>query len=420
MKRLFFLLTLFFYSLAYSQDLSEDGRQEDPDMDALRKWIREKRLVTVKEIGGDLSLSGEVRFEFQTFNEKLNGIQQRGYGSPTTKPDYEFDIEVNVMIDYNTERSWASIKLEFDNDMGTNSGTTNRLALEKAYFGGRMIDGDTFAFDGELGRRNLSDIFDSKIEFSSLFDGALLKFNKGFESIGNFYVNLGGFLIDDYFKHFGGVGELGMLKIANTGLFFKYSFITWKRHYTKNMVSDTDDREAKNRRYDFGNSQIILGYQGTIYKAKKYLKIYLAGLVNHFANRLPFVNTNTDNKYKYAWYAGISIGRILRAGDWALDMNYQYVMPQAIPSYDVGGIKRGNAQRQGFYTTNVNGTGDLVTDQANAVGNANYKGFQFELLYAISNNLTILQNFEISNNQTKNVGPDLSLKKYEMEFIYAF
>ena len=38
-----------------------------------------------------------------------------------------------------------------------------KIALEKAYFGGRIIDGETFNFDGELGRRNLGDVFESKI-----------------------------------------------------------------------------------------------------------------------------------------------------------------------------------------------------------------------------------------------------------------
>ena len=36
-------------------------KQEEPDMDALKKWIQNKRLVTVEEIGGDLSVSGENR-----------------------------------------------------------------------------------------------------------------------------------------------------------------------------------------------------------------------------------------------------------------------------------------------------------------------------------------------------------------------
>ena len=314
------------------------------------------------------------------------------------------------MLDYRTDRSWAAIRIEFDNDMGVDSGTTNKLALEKAYFGGRMIDGETFNFDGELGRRNLSDVFDSKIEFSSLFDGALLRFNKAFESIGSYYFNLGVFLISDLHNHVGEVAEMGMLDIANTGFFIKYSIINWKKHFSD---------PVRNRRFNFANSQLILGYQGLFTKWNKYTKFYLAGLMNHLAKDLTFSDIVLSKKYRFAFYVGMSYGRILQANDWALDVNFQYVMPQAISDFDVGGISNGNSASIGLYTTNVNGTG-VATTRANAVGFANYKGFSFDLLYAITGNLTLLQSFEISNNQTKSFGSSIDYKRYEMEFIYAF
>ncbi|MBN2479848.1 MAG: hypothetical protein JXA94_06435 [Parachlamydiales bacterium] len=408
--RYIIFLPLIIFSSVFAQDLENEGKQEDPDMQALEKWIRQKRLITLKEIGGDLSLSGEVRVEFQGFNERKNGTEQRGSSSVSQKPDYAFDVEVNLMFDYQTDRTWASVKLEFDNDMGTESGTTNKIALERAYLGGRIVDGETFNLDAELGRRNLNSVFESKIQFSSIFDGGLLKFNKAFESIGNFYVNTGVFLINDLYNHYGEVAELGMLRVGNTGFFLKYSIINWKKSYSDPI---------KNRIYDFLNSQVTLGYQGTVNRFNKYIKIYAAGLINHFANDLKLSDKSYNKKYNLAAYVGVSYGKILQAGDWAVDVNLQYVMPQAIPDFDCGGIKRGNIEKVGLYTQNINGTG-APTSSKTAVGNENYKGFQFEALYAITANLTLLQNFEISNNQTFDVGPSMSYKKYEMEFIYAF
>ena len=367
-------------------------------------------MISIKELGGDLSLSGEVRVEFQGYNEKKNGIRQRGNLNASTRPDYAFDVEVNIMLDYHTERSWSSIRIEFDNDMGITSGTTGDIALEKAYFGGRMIDGETFNFDGELGRRNLSDVYDSKVEFSAIFDGALLRFNKAFEAIGSYYVNLGVFLINDFSNHFGEVLEMGMLRIGNTGFYTKYSFINWKKH-----LSDP----VENRRFNFANSQLQIGYQGAITKWNKYLKVYLAGLMNHLAKNLTFSDRVLNHKYRYAWYVGVSYGRILQANDWAVDVNYQYVMPQAVPGFDSSGIGKGNTQEAGLYTVSLNGTGGAQTS-VNAVGETNFKGFSFDILYAITNNLTLLQSFEVSNNQTKDFGPSMSYKRYEMEFIYAF
>ncbi|NGX56521.1 MAG: hypothetical protein K1060chlam5_00764 [Candidatus Anoxychlamydiales bacterium] len=421
MKKYLYLLAIILYPFySHAQNLSDDGKLEDPDMEALRKWIREKRMITIKELGGDLSLSGEVRVEMQGFNEKKNGIDQRGKNSPTTKPDYALDVEVNIILDYHNDRTWGVVKLEYDNDMGVISGSTGRIALEKGYFGARLIDGETFNLDGEIGRRNLGNVFDSKVQYATLFDGGLLKFNKAWESIGNFYTNVAAFLIDDFYNHYGEIIELGMLHIGNTGFYLKTSFINWKKHYSKSDISDSNEKKAKNLRYDFAISQLILGYQGAIGKDKKYLKVYLGGLVNYFAKRLPFDNTLNNNKYRYAFYVGTSYGRVLKAGDWALDMNFQYVMPQAVPEYDSGGIGLGNATGTGFYTQRTNGTGNLITDRNLAVGRTNYKGFSFEFLYAISNNLTLLQNFQISNKQTNKVGPKMNYKKYEMEFIFAF
>src|SRR5262245_41778360 len=116
-------------------DFADKSDPDAKDMEALQRWLRDKRFVTMKEIGGDLSLSGEVRTEFQATNERANGIQQRDNAKVASPPKamYAWDVEVNLMIDYRTDRTWAAIKLEFDNDMGIRSGTTNRIRLEKAY-----------------------------------------------------------------------------------------------------------------------------------------------------------------------------------------------------------------------------------------------------------------------------------------------
>ena len=157
-----FLTSLFVMSpgLIFSQtpDVDFAEKSETEDMDALRRWLKDKRLVSVKEIGGDLSLSGEVRTEFQMASEKRNGVKQRGHNAATSTPTRVYDVEFNLMLDYRTNRTWASVKLKFDNDMGTQSGTMNKISLDRAYLGGRVIAGDTFTWDIELGRRFLFSI----------------------------------------------------------------------------------------------------------------------------------------------------------------------------------------------------------------------------------------------------------------------
>ena len=206
-----------------------------------REWINTKRQVTVKELGGSLSVSGEVHAEFQTSNERVAGIQQRGAGSFNTIPRHGYDIEAIVLLDYRTDRSWTAIKLKFDNDAGVITGTNSKIACDRAYWGYRIFDEDTFTVDIEAGRRGfLSEAFDSQIEFNSRYDGVYFKYDQSFNTIGSFYIHPGIFIVNERHDHYGYVGEIGLLQIANTGFYTKYSLIHWDtKHYPQTIrVSD--------------------------------------------------------------------------------------------------------------------------------------------------------------------------------------
>src|SRR5882672_7990677 len=98
MRRQLFLLTscLSLYALSFADTIEVGAELEDRDIQALREWINTKRQVSLKEIGGDLSISGEVRTEFQSAWEKRNGVKQRG--SSGFLPGQAFDIEFNLML----------------------------------------------------------------------------------------------------------------------------------------------------------------------------------------------------------------------------------------------------------------------------------------------------------------------------------
>ena len=55
--------------IAQAADVQFEEKREENDMEALRRWLQDKRFVSLKEIGGDLSISGEVRTEAQYTNE---------------------------------------------------------------------------------------------------------------------------------------------------------------------------------------------------------------------------------------------------------------------------------------------------------------------------------------------------------------
>ncbi|HSX10294.1 MAG TPA: hypothetical protein VLF94_01060 [Chlamydiales bacterium] len=393
-------------------DIQFDSKKEPDvdDMEALRRWIRDKRMVTVREIGGDLSLSGEVRTEFQDTTEVRNGVRQRGEGAALEKPQYAWDVEVNIMIDYRTDRTWAAMRLEFDNDMGQRSGTVDKIRLEKAYLGGRIVPGDTLTIDSELGRRYLFDVYDSKLEFSSLFDGVLFRFSKAWPSVGDFYCNPGALLVDDKVNHYAYVVEVGALRIANVGLNIKYSLIDWYKPYANKL---------NNLRYKYLVSQLLFNYLCyPEWIGKRLIKFYGAALTNSLAGGVEQTNGRRQN---WAWYAGVTLGLVKKQYDWSVDFNYQWVQAQAVPDFDASGIGRGNAAGVGFYTTAGNGDPTKgATTNATAVGGTNFKGFELQALYAFTDNLTVQQIFKYSTTLNTNIGPNIRYKQYEAEFIYAF
>ncbi|MBS0653815.1 MAG: hypothetical protein JSR39_09885 [Verrucomicrobia bacterium] len=407
MRRFFYLCATVCFSSVLQASTIDDGDDIDQkDINALREWINTKRQVTVRELGGALSIAGEVRTEYQGTVETVNGVNQRGREG--FRPSDAFDIEVNLMFDYRTERSWASVKLEFDNDAGVFSGTLNKLKLERAYWGVRMVDADTYTMDFEAGRRRMSSIVDSKIEFNTFFDGLWYKYDQSIDSVGDYYLHLGVFIINDGKDQFGYLGETGIFNIGGSGMYAKYSLTDWDtKHFHK---------KVNQHRFDFIVSQLLLGYRFVPKTFGKVVQVYAAALYNHAAKSIKLTNHTKQN---WGGYAGFSIGELKKQWDWALDVNYQVLEAQCVPDFDVQGIGLGNAADVGFYTVDTNGTGAANTRE-NARGNVNYRGFQLTLDWLLTNQLDLQQSWQQSITLDNNIGPHRRFKQYEIEFIYGF
>ena len=101
LRRFFYLCATFALSShAFASTIDDSDDIDQKDVNAVREWINTKRQVTVRELGGALSISGEVRTEFQSTAEVVDGVRQRGHGGAVLKdghplPQNGFDIEVN-------------------------------------------------------------------------------------------------------------------------------------------------------------------------------------------------------------------------------------------------------------------------------------------------------------------------------------
>ena len=304
------------------------------------------------------------------------------------------------------------------------SGECDDLCLKKAYIGYNICCcGDT-RFDVELGRRRLYNVFDSEVQFLSQFDGLLLKYISSWDCVADWYLYVGGFVIDERSNHFGWVTEAGFLNICNSGIDFKYSFIDWKKRGS-NRCGGASDETIANRNdarnplgFAYQISQFTLKYHFDPEMLCVPAYFYSAFLVNHGSRgELPCGTLVDDYENKtvtydigrknLAWYAGMRFGEVVYCGDWAFDLQYQYVQALAIPDKDVSGIGRGNVRD------------DSITD-GGMRGNTNYKGWRLEALYAVTDNLTLDALIEASRQINKNIGGRHRHSMLKVEAIYAF
>jgi hypothetical protein len=395
------------YLFIFSAGLFAAGN-EDLNIEALKEWIATKRALTVEERGGALSISGDVHVEYIALSEQRNGYKNIGSGSynPLIAED-QFDIEFNFAMDFRTDITWGSVKVEFDNNAGIANASFNSISLERAFFGMRLAETDDSTTDLEFGRRFIGYTFDSQIQFGALMDGILLKYNRSMSTIGDFYLFASPFIVDELKTHISFVAEIGLLNIGNTGFYTKYSLIDWA---TKNY-----NNKILNRLHNYINSQFLLGYR---FKAPFFDAVtvgYAAFLVNSAAKPLEALGNRRDN---LAGYIGFQMGEIRKKNDWSMDFNMQIVEPQSIPYKDFTGIGITDPGGIGLFALLPDGSG-IEKIKEKAISNGNYYGASLNFLYAIENSLTLVQSFSISRPYVT-LPKKFYFQKYKIELVYAW
>lgn len=477
------------YAQLIGQETVFDRRLNNRDDQPLREFVESKENIDVQEKARNLEISGDVRFEWRTIQEKgivlyvdpysesysetegsvgspyysnfhqeyralRGGDHVDKIGIPLSNND--FDVEFNLKIKYNYKKAWAYAHLQFDNPAGIRgrndcfgtyavlnkegssveeylprdqrfalkgSGEGMFLTLKRAYMGYNIWADGKHRLDIEVGRRKLDDIFDSEIEFTSRFDGILLKFASSLGEFADWYWNIGAFVIDERVNHFGWVTEIGILNIYDTGLDIRYNFIDWEK-YGRNRCFKRDPLGAR-----FQNSQITLTYtiHPTIFSKEMPVEFYGGFLVNHAAKKTVFTDWKRKN---LGWYAGVYIGNVHKEGEWSLDIEYIAVQAQAVPEYDVGSIGRGNILDENlldiidesfpYGSDSSSFPSSYIVGYFPRRGNTNFIGWRFEGLYAITDNLSIDIIYEFSNEECRKIGGRHYYQDFEIEAIYAF
>ena len=216
------------------------------------------------------------------------------------------------------------------------------------------------------------------------------------------------FVVDSNINHFGYVGALDFLNIADEGIDFKYSYIHWH----KDGVNRFDHKDVYGSRFNVSEFKLAYNFRPDFVRYKT--KVYAAYLYNHEAK----ANKYTDHKKcDDAFYFGFAVGEIKRPNDWAIDINYQWVEPQAVKSEDVRGIGRDNPWRFSMYkrsNTGING------DLRGIGGYANYKGYELNGKYALTENLILNASYK-RVHQCKRINKVTHRARWiEVDAIYAF
>lgn len=429
---------------------------DERDFEAVTKYINSKRLLDLNQKLFNLKISGDVRFEWQHILEKVNGIPRRGseavdctlplpqnsesnaaattsLNSPSAPRvgKNDFDVEFNLVVEYQSDRAWACAQIEFDNPCGSHenskkcgqpeeiasgrvdpcnrfdnhachgSGRSDRLSLRKAYIGYNLCLDPCSRIDLEFGRRRLYDVFDSKIQFLSLFDGLCARYSTRW-GCSDYIGNLAAFVVDERANHFAWACEFSVLNVSNYNFDIKYSYIDWDKK-GKNRCNVSHPRG-----WQFKNSQVTLAYHWDPDILSTPCKIYGAFLYNHAAKKRA---VTMDKRENLAFYLGFIIGEVCGCGDWSVEANYQYVEAQAVSDCDLCGIGRGNVYDETF---------TMAIDPRDARGNANFKGFKIDALYAILDNFCINAQYQYSRANNKSIGGDANYSKLKIEGIYSF
>lgn len=452
--------------LAYSQNEGKldqfQEELEERDWDALRQYLRTRREDVKAESESALLISGDVRGDWRNKhevfrNESLLGGDETDFAG-VRRGRNRFDIEANLRLDYDLEKSWAVLQFQYDNKAGIDdevscrepdfrnrptlycremfgSGVCGNLCLKQAFFGYNLYKcGDT-EIDIEIGRRNLYHVFDSKVQFLSRFDGILLNLAGTKKHVLDYFIRVAGFVVDFKVNHFAWVTELGALDLFDKGIDLKYSFIDWRKNGVNRcskkivLAPNKNDHRCKvecGENLPLGTrflvSQWSAAYEikkdSTCFKdyawLNKPMRFFGAFLYNH-DNPTPKCFKPGQNK---AWYAGYRIGEVKKENDWAFQVMYQWVEAFSVPDLDMSGIGNGNVL-----------DGLIISD---GFGNTNFKGWRFDGLYAFTDEISINARCEwstdITNHLFKRGGCcDHSANRFshyyrqiKVEMIYAF
>lgn len=252
-----------------------------------------------------LALSVNSLFNANVFAWEAKGDVRAKYQTDWKEErDNHFKVEASLLVDHLMPESWVKLKLKAST--ATNHSDNAKIDVEKVLLG-YQITPNAFI---ELGRSPMDDLFDSKVQYDSHFNGIHAFFKHELADYGTLFVHGGPQVIDSHKNSYGAIGECGLCHLFDGNMTVKYSHTYWDKDYQISQIT---------YKYDFPTLLWDMPHS-----------FYAAGLKNH--------NSSQNN---YGYYLGMTFGSIKEANDLSIDVNYQRVKSEAIPTFDHAGIGTG-------------------------------------------------------------------------------
>jgi len=392
-----------------------DNAPRTKDLSILRDFLKVKREEPLRDKEHALSITGEVRPKLAVSRARridpVTGVQYEQYGGSGQRPTCYINNRASLFFDYRVYQTSFHVKLKFENYVGTITGSVDHLTLEQAYMRQRILEDGKSVFDISAGRNKLYNIFDSKLQFNAILDGVTISYQNGYPRVFNLQLTAAGGVISQQYNQYGWVGEIGISRILDTGLFIRYSFTDWMKEGVT-PISYGDGRPtglsaANNPQYAFQISQFTSGWE--IEQVK--LRLYWAALYNNAARPHPALGMNKLDRT--GWYVGFQLGRIQKKGDMAIEANYQWLGAQAVPGWDMAGIGNGNPSASSIYYPGLSG------DPA-PFGNTNFRGIAVNYMNVLDNNLSLVIRFMMSRSLRNLENWKIRFTQLQMALVYTF
>lgn len=230
---------------------------------------------------------------------------------------HRLKTEINVALDYKKDRAWLKAKAK----ACTTDFKDSSFSVEKAMVGYNLLDIDYVKIDVEGGRSRQDNLFDSKLQHDSHFNGLHLAYYFHVPGKISFSLNGGPHIIDSSKNHLGGIACAHWREIGGSPFEFKYSINHWGNHHDEGQKYSISQVVVK---YKIGEGGPYAGY-----------------LNNHRANRLA-----------NGLYLGYTLGSLKNVYDYQVDANVQLTQANAVPSWDFCGLRKGAQLKLAFAVTN--------------------------------------------------------------------